>query len=108
MACDHPGLLDPTIRLLCGSNIHEPSTTNIVTDDVSARSRPDVHIGRHMSRRQPFDWNQGAPTHIPCESRSLRTMNCGANERANAVAANDEIGFFLLAIGEGEYRALIG
>ena len=35
-------------------------------------------------------------------------MNCGANERANAVAPNDEIGFFLSAIGEGEYRALIG
>ena len=80
--------------------IDELALPNVVADDETAIAGPLVHIAVVIILRQRVGRRQRAPAHRSRVVRAFAAEQVRANRRADAVAADDHVGFGAGAVGE--------
>ena len=88
-----PRLLGPAGLLPDGHEIDELALPNVVADDEAAVAGPLVHIAVVIILRQRVAGRQRPPAHRSDVARAFAAEHAGANRRADAVAADDDVGF---------------
>ena len=84
-----PAFLDPLVRILLGDNIHEPSASDIIGDEMTARPDPlSVAIGLEHLRRHFVRIEKRPPDHLTRVSWVVIAIERFAHDRFHTVPAD--------------------
>ena len=107
IAAGRPAFLDPFLGILLRDDVHEFFAADVIRQQVTTGTDPLDMSGRlkHIVRNVAAI-EQRAPHHLPGIGRIVVAIEGLADDRTHAVGANDEVGFDLGAVGEGEHDAV--
>jgi hypothetical protein len=87
-----PAFLDPLVRILLRDNIHELSASDIIGDEVAARSDPlSVAIGLNHLRRHFACVEERPPDHLTSVGGIVGAIERLAHDRSHAVGPDQEV-----------------